>query len=50
MTPNLNNNKSKVINKLNAAAYGQGIKNNSNAPYFHERNAQKSSNGKKNML
>lgn len=33
MTPNLQG-KSKVVNKLNAAAYGK----NNNGPYYHERN------------
>ena len=43
MTPNLQG-KSKLVNKLNAAAYGASNKANSNAPYFHERNAGNSKN------
>ena len=39
MTPNLQG-KSKVVNKLNAAAYGGN--NRKNAPYFHERNGNNS--------
>lgn len=39
MTPNLQG-KSKLVNKLNAAAYGnsQPKSSSNNAPYFHERN------------
>ena len=37
MTPNLQGNKGKIINKLNHAAYGGG-NNNNNGAYYHERN------------
>lgn len=32
-----------MVNKLNAAAYGGGVGNLNNAPYFHERNANNNS-------
>ncbi len=37
MTPNIQG-KSKLVNKLNAAAYGNSQPKSNNAPYFHERN------------